>query len=144
MKMYAYLNFGGNCADAFRFYEQHLGGKITSMMKWNEMPDAEKHTPPGFSEAILHARMELGETFIMASDVPGYQPMRSAYLSLSVASSQEAERIYNVLSEGGEVYMKMARPSSRIASGSSATSSAPTGWSSTRKPWDDAWSLEEA
>jgi len=107
MKMSTYLNFGGNCAEAFRFYEQHLGGKIIAMMKWNQMPDAEKHTPPGFSEAILHARMELGETFIMASDVPGYQPMRSAYLSLSVASSQEAERIYNVLSEGGEVYMTM-------------------------------------
>ena len=107
MKMSTYLNFGGNCAEAFRFYEQHLGGKIIAMMKWSQMPDAEKHTPPGFSEAILHARMELGETFIMASDVPGYQPMRSAYLSLSVASSEEAERIYNVLSEGGEVYMKM-------------------------------------
>ena len=107
MKMSTYLNFGGNCAEAFRFYEQHLGGKIIAMMKWNQMPDAEKHTPPGFSEAILHARMELGETFIMASDVPGYQPMRSAYLSLSVASSEEAERIYNVLSEGGEVYMTM-------------------------------------
>jgi PhnB protein len=107
MKMNTYLNYGGNCAEAFGFYEQHLGGKITGMMKWSQMPDAEKHTPPGYENAVLHARMELGETVIMASDVPNYQPMRSVYLSLSVGSSEEAERIYALLSEGGEVYMKM-------------------------------------
>ena len=43
----------------------------------------------------------------MAADVPGVQPMRIAYLSLSVASSEEAERIYGALAEGGEVFMKM-------------------------------------
>ncbi len=107
MKMSAYLNYGGNCAEAFRFYEQHLGGKITSMMKWSQMPDAEKHTPPGYADAILHARMELGQTVLMASDVPQFQPMRSVYLSLSVGSNEEAERIYALLAEGGEVYMKM-------------------------------------
>ena len=51
--------------------------------------------------------MTLGETAIMASDVPNYQPMRSAYLSLSVSSSEEAERIYTALTEGGEIYMAM-------------------------------------
>jgi PhnB protein len=48
-----------------------------------------------------------GETVIMASDVPNYQPMRSVYLSLSVDSSEEAERIYGILADGGEVYIKM-------------------------------------
>jgi PhnB protein len=109
MKLNTYLNFGGNCAEAFRFYEKHLGGKIVGMMKWSQMPDAEKHTPPGYENAVLHARMQLGETVIMASDVPKdlFQPMRSVYLSLSVSSSEEAERIYTLLTEGGEVFMKM-------------------------------------
>ena len=107
MKMTTYLNFGGNCAEALRFYEQHLGGKILSMMKWSQMPDAEKHTPPGYENSVLHSRMALADTTIMASDVPSYQPMRSAYLTLSVASNEEAERIYAALSEGGEVFMKM-------------------------------------
>ena len=70
MKMYTYLNFGGNCAEAFRFYEQHLGGKVVAMMKWSQMPDAEKHTPPGYADAVLHGRMELGGAILMASDVP--------------------------------------------------------------------------
>ena len=107
MKMYTYLNFGGKCAEAFRYYEQHLGGKITGMMMWSQMPDAAKHTPPGFENAVLHARMQLGETALMASDVPNAEPMRSAYLSLSVGSSEEAERIYGALADGGEVFMKM-------------------------------------
>ena len=47
-KLYTYLNFGGNCEEAFRFYEQHLGGKILGIMKWSQMPDAAKHTPPGY------------------------------------------------------------------------------------------------
>ena len=107
MKMNTYINFGGKCEEAFQFYEKHLGGKIVSVFRWNQMPDAAKHTPPGYENAVLHARMELGETVLMAADTPGYQPMRSAYLSLTVGSSEEAERIYNVLSEGGEVFMKM-------------------------------------
>jgi PhnB protein len=107
MKVNTYLNYGGNCEQAFRFYEQHLGGKVLGLMKWNTMPDAEKHTPPGFENAVLHGRMQLGDTTLMASDVPGYQPMRSAYLSMSVGSSEEAERIYALLAEGGEVFMKM-------------------------------------
>src|SRR5580704_15771310 len=96
MKMNTYLNYGGNCAEALRFYEQHLGGKITSMMKWSQMPDAAKHTPPGYEDAVLHARIVIGDTVLMASDVPPdhFQPMRSVYLSLSVGRNEEAERLY--------------------------------------------------
>jgi len=65
--------------------------------------------PPGYADAVLHARMQLGDTTIMASDVPPamFQPMRSVYLSLAVGSNEEAERIYALLADGGEVFMKM-------------------------------------
>jgi len=107
MKMNTYINFGGNCAEAFRFYEQQLGGKIGFTMLWNQMPDADKHTPPGYSDKVLHTSMQLGGGVLMGADIPGYQPMRSAYISLHLDSIEEAERIYTILSEGGEVYMKM-------------------------------------
>jgi PhnB protein len=107
MKVNAYLNYGGNCAEAFQYYEKHLGAKIDRVMKWSQMPDGAHPTPPRFENAIMHGRILIGETAIMASDVPGYQPMRSAYLSLSVGSNEEAERIYTALADGGEVYMKM-------------------------------------
>jgi PhnB protein len=107
MKLNTYVNFDGKCEEAFKFYEKHLGAKIMGMFRWSQMTDAEKHTQPGFENAILHGRIALGETVLMAADVPGAQPMRSAYLSLSVASSEEAEQIYAALAEGGEVFMKM-------------------------------------
>ena len=38
MQLHTYLNYGGNCEEAFRFYEQHLGGKITFLMRHGEQP----------------------------------------------------------------------------------------------------------
>jgi PhnB protein len=53
--------------------------------------------------------MDLGETQLMASDVPPdrFQPMRSVYLSLTVDGAAEAERIWRLLSEGGQIFMPM-------------------------------------
>jgi PhnB protein len=106
MKLQPYLNYGGNCAEAFRFYEENLGGKINFMMTFAQMPDP-KQIPPGMENGVLHVSMILGETVVMASDVQPerFQPMRSAYLSLSVDSDQEAERIYKLFEEGGEIFM---------------------------------------
>ncbi len=109
MKLNTYLNYGGNCAQAFRFYEQHLGGKIIMMTTRGESPMAGDF-PPEQRDTILHARLSLGETVLFGSDVPPdrFQPMRSAYLSLSVDSTAEAERIYTLLSEGGgQIFMPM-------------------------------------
>jgi PhnB protein len=108
MKLNTYLNYGGNCQEAFRFYEKHLGGKITMMMTHSEMPGA-TDVPPELQKAILYARMTIGETYIMGSDVlpDRFQPMRSVYLSIAVDPSKEAERIHALLSEGGETFMPM-------------------------------------
>jgi PhnB protein len=108
MKLHTYLNYGGNCEEAFRFYEKHLGGKITMMMTQGQQPGA-KDVPPEMENTILYTRMTIGETELMASDVPPerFQPMRSAYLSLTVPSSDQAERIYALLSDGGQVFMPM-------------------------------------
>ena len=108
MKMPTYLNYGGNCAEAFRFYEKHLGGKITMMMTHGEQQGLNS-VPPELKNTILHARIDLGDTMLMGADTPPgrYQPMRSAYLSLNVDSNDEAERIHKVLSDGGEIFMPM-------------------------------------
>jgi PhnB protein len=108
MKLLTYLNYGGNCEQAFRFYEQHLGGKITMMMRRGELPDPQD-VPPEMKNTILHARMNIGETELLGADVPPerFQPMRSAYLSLSLDSTEDAERIYHLLSDGGQIFMPM-------------------------------------
>jgi PhnB protein len=106
MKMRTYVNFAGKCAEAFRFYEQHLGGTIGMMMTHGQAPD-QNQVKPGWKDAVLHARITIAETELLAADIPNAQPMRSAYLSLSVDSDAEAERIVAALSDGGEVLMKL-------------------------------------
>jgi len=108
VKLHTYLNYGGNCEEAFRFYEKNLGGKITMMMRYDEQPEP-KNVPPGSEKWILYANMAIGETELMGSDVPPerFQPMRSVYLSLGVDSSEEAERIFALLAEGGQIFMPM-------------------------------------
>jgi PhnB protein len=108
MRLHTYLNYGGNCAEAFRFYEKNLGGKILAIMTYADQPDP-KNVPPGLEKWTLYANMAIGETQLMGSDVPPerFQPMRSVYLSLAVDSSEEAERIFKLLNEGGEVFMPM-------------------------------------
>ena len=107
MKLYSYLNFNGNCRAAFDFYAQHLGGKITMMLTHEQSPNPAQ-VPPDWKNAILHARMNIGETELLGADIPNAQPMRSAYLTLIVGSIDEAERVYAALSEEGEIFMPMA------------------------------------
>ena len=106
MRMNTYVNFAGTCAEAFRFYETHLGGKIGMMMTHGQMPDS-TNVSPEWKDAVLHARITLGDTELAGADIPNAQPMRSAYLSLFVESDDEAERIYSGLSDGGKVLMRM-------------------------------------
>jgi PhnB protein len=106
MKLYTYVNYGGNCQEAFRFYEQHLGGKITMMMTHGQGPNPDVGGA-NWKDAILHARMNIGETELMGADIPNAQSMRSAYLTLLAGSNEEAERVYAALSGGGEIFMPM-------------------------------------
>ena len=106
MKLNTYVNFSGTCAEAFRFYERHLGGTITMMMTHGQAPD-QSNVKPEWKDAVLHARLSVGGTELTGADIPNAQPMRSAYLSLNVESDAEAERIFSALADGGEVFMPM-------------------------------------
>jgi PhnB protein len=107
MKLLTHLNFPGNCAQAFHYYERNLGGKIVALMKQSQSPGSSPK--PGQEDAVLHARMEIAGTVLIGNDVPPdrSQPMRSVYLYLSVESAEEAERVYSLLMEGGEAYMPL-------------------------------------
>ena len=90
MKLYAQLN---------------LGGKITMMMNQSQAPGA----PSSAGKAIIHARMDIGDSVLIGNDVPPnvFQKIRSVYIYLGVDSPQEAERAHMRLADGGEVYMPM-------------------------------------
>lgn len=104
MKIYTQLNFGGNCEEAFRFYEKNLGGKVLFIMHQDEAPGSAPTGPAG--KAVIHARLAIGDTILLGNDVPPsvFQNIRSVYIYLSVDSSEEAERAYAILAEDGQVF----------------------------------------
>jgi PhnB protein len=77
------------------------------LMHHGDQPDGTAGSDP--VRGVLHARIAIGGTELLGADVPPtrFQPMRSAYLSLTLDSDQEADRVYTVLSDGGEIFMKM-------------------------------------
>lgn len=109
MKLYTHLNFGGNCEEAFRFYEKQLGGKITVMMKKNDLP-AGAPAPPGPGNPVIHTRMSVADVELIGNDVPAdhFKPIRSSYMYLLLDSAEEVERIYAAFSDGGEIGIPIA------------------------------------
>jgi PhnB protein len=107
MRLITYLNFAGKCAEAFRYYEQHLGAKVGMMMTHGQNPAPSPFTTGEWKDAVLHARIAIGGTELAGADVPKAEPMRSAYLTLSTDSDSEAERVFSALSDGGQVLMSM-------------------------------------
>ena len=108
MKVSVYVNYAGTCEQAFRFYEKELGGKVMMMMSHGQGPNA-SNLPAEQKDTVLHARIQIGDSVIMGADIPKSEPMRSAYLTLMVDSEKEAERLFAVLSEGGQIFMKMEK-----------------------------------
>lgn len=107
MQLDIYVNYRGTCEEAFHFYEQHLGGRITGLERHNGKSNP--RLPAGLDGKVLHARIEIGNSVLMGADIPHAEPMRSAYLALSLTSEAEAERVYGVLIDGGEIFMKMEK-----------------------------------
>ena len=110
-----YLNFSGNCLEAFEFYKSVLGGEFSSVNKFSEMPsDAasdQTHEPP--PDAIMHISLPFGASILMGSDVPpGMGTVtsgNSCYVCLSPDGPDEAKRVFDGLSEGGEIEMPFDR-----------------------------------
>jgi len=107
MKLDIYVNYRGNCEPAFRFYERHLGGRIMGLVRHGEQPNP--GLPADWNEKILHARIEIGTTVLMGADIPQCEPMRSAYLTLTLDSEADSERVNALLADGGEIFMKMEK-----------------------------------
>ena len=107
MRLDVYVNYRGGCEEAFRFYEKHLGGRITGMVRHADMPNPQ--IPADWKNKVLHAHIAIGNCVLMGADIPTAEPVRSAYLTLTTDTEADAERLYGVLSDGGEVFMKMEK-----------------------------------
>lgn len=106
MHLNPYLLFNGTCAEAFKFYEQTLGGKIEALMTYNGSPAAE-HAPPEWGDKIMHATIVIGEQRLMGSDAPPgrYAQPQGISVSIGLNDRDKGERIFNALAEGGTTIM---------------------------------------
>lgn len=110
-----YLNFSGNCLEAFEFYKSVLGGEFSNVSKFSEMPsDAnpdQSHEPP--PDGIMHISLPIGDSVLMGSDVPPgmgtVTPGNNCYVCLSPDSPDEGKRVFDGLSDGGEIEMSFDR-----------------------------------
>lgn len=110
MQINPYLNFSGQCEEAFKFYERCLGAKLAFMLKNGDSPMRDQ-TPPERHNHVLHATLTLGNAVLMGSDAPPemYKPAQGFSVSLSVSTAAEAERIFKELSAGGHVVMPIQK-----------------------------------
>lgn len=108
MKFSPYLNFDGHCKEAFEFYAEVLDGEIVFMSTFEEAPE-DVDVSPGFRDKIMHAQLKVGDQIIMASDAApqNYDIPQGINITIGVDTPEEAERIYEALSEGGSVRMPM-------------------------------------
>ena len=106
MKISPYLSFNGECAEAFRFYEKCLGGKVAFSMTHGESPMAEQ-TPVDQRNRIMHTTLMVGDQALSGSDAPPqhHSKKQGFCVSLDVKTVEEAERVFQALSEKATIQM---------------------------------------
>lgn len=113
MKMVTSLSFPGNCREAFEFYARVLGGEITAAMPYGDGPP-EMPVPAGIRDWLMHCWLQVGDQALMGSDMhPDYtpdmhKPKDGFDVTLHTDSVAEGRRLFDGLSEGGEVRMPFA------------------------------------
>jgi PhnB protein len=109
-----YITYDGNCEAAFNFYKSVFGTEFAYIGRFKDMPEDDNcKTSPEEAEKIMHVSLPIGkETILMGSDHPeaaGY-PLNSGNnfaVSINTDSPEEANRLFDGLSEGGKVMMPM-------------------------------------
>lgn len=108
-----YLNFNGDCEQAFNFYKCVFGGEFTYMGRFGEMPPSDDYTvPDGDKNKIMHVSLPIGKSVLMGSDTggdwaPSFKQGNNFSISINADSKDEADTLFNKLAEGGQVTMPM-------------------------------------
>jgi len=107
MSFHPYVFFSdGQCAEAFGFYHEILGGEL-QMMTNADIPDGEPQMPGAEPHHVMHASIALGGGFLMGSDDPTGDggPKTGVAVTYTAPDTTEAKRAFAALAEGGEVHM---------------------------------------
>ena len=113
MQVEAYLFFSGDCEKAVEFYKRALSAEVEMLMRYKESPEPAPPgmVPPGSEDKVMHTSFRVGDTVVMASDgmCQGKPNFQGFSLSLSPKTEAEADKLFNALSDGGQVQMPLTK-----------------------------------
>ena len=108
-----YINFNGNAEEAFTFYKSVFGGEFAKVMRFKDLSD------PGFpissaeEHKIMHIALPIGKNILMGNDVPEMMGQvneneNRSKIAISAESREEADQLFNGLSQDGTIEMPMS------------------------------------
>ena len=105
-----YINFNGNAEEAFNFYKSVFGGEFATIMRFKDMSNPEYPVSEHEANKIMHIALPIGKNILMANDVPESmgrvnENENRSKISISAESREEADKLYNGLSTGGNIEM---------------------------------------
>jgi PhnB protein len=108
-----HINFNGNAEEAFNFYKSVFGGEFTKIMRFKDLSSPEFPVAENEANKIMHIALPIGKNILMANDVPEFMGRTNenenrSKISISTESREEADKLFNGLSVGGQIEMPIA------------------------------------
>jgi PhnB protein len=108
-----HVNFNGNAEEAFNFYKSVFGGEFAKIIRFKDISSAEFPVAAHEANKIMHIALPIGKNFLMANDVPEIlgrtnENENRSKIVINAESKQEADKLFNGLSEGGQIEMPIS------------------------------------
>jgi PhnB protein len=105
-----YINFNGNAEEAFNFYKSVFGGEFSMLIRFKEMSSLDFPVSDREADKIMHIALPIGSNVLMANDVPEImgrvnENENRSKISIGTESKEEADKLFNGLSAGGNIEM---------------------------------------
>jgi len=103
-----HINFNGNAEEAFKFYKSVFGGEFAIIMRFKDISSPEFPVTEKEANKIMHIALPIGKNVLIANDVPESMGKTNenenrSKISISAESKEEADRLFNGLSVGGQI-----------------------------------------
>src|SRR3982751_2003013 len=108
-----YINFNGNAEEAFNFYKSVFGGEFVTIVRFKDIESPEFPVPESEANKIMRITLPIGGNTLIANDVPESmgpvsESENRSKIAIKAETKEEADKLFNGLSEGGKVEMPMA------------------------------------
>ena len=103
-----HINFNGNAEEAFTFYKSVFGGEFAIVMRFKDLSSPEFQVKDNEANKIMHIALPIGKNILMGNDVPEILGLTNenenrSKISISAESREEADKLFNGLSAGGQI-----------------------------------------